>query len=45
MKDKYYEQAVICVKDTVLLAQIRLYKSCGTKYFVYSQLPGTGQQI
>ena len=29
MKDKYYEQAVTCVKDTVLPAQIRLYKSCG----------------
>ena len=29
MKDKYYEQAVACVKDTVLPAQIRLYKSCG----------------
>ncbi|MBR3242188.1 MAG: hypothetical protein IKF90_05745 [Parasporobacterium sp.] len=29
MKDKYYEQAVTCVKDTVLPAQIKLYKSCG----------------
>ena len=29
MKDKYYEQAVTCVKDTVLPAQIKLYESCG----------------
>ena len=29
MKDKYYEQAVTCVKDTVLPAQIKLYNSCG----------------
>ena len=29
MKNKYYEQAVTCVKDTVLPAQIKLYKSCG----------------
>ncbi len=29
MKDKYYEQAVTCVKETVLPAQIKLYKSCG----------------
>ena len=29
MKDKYYEQAVTCVKDTVLPAQIKLYQSCG----------------
>ncbi len=29
MKDKYYEKAVTCVKDTVLPAQIKLYKSCG----------------
>ena len=29
MKDKYYEQAVTCVKGTVLPAQIKLYKSCG----------------
>ena len=29
MKDKYYERAVTCVKDTVLPAQIKLYKSCG----------------
>ena len=29
MKEKYYEQAVTCVKDTVLPAQIKLYKSCG----------------
>ena len=29
MKDKYYEQAITCVKDTVLPAQIKLYKSCG----------------
>ena len=28
-QDKYYEQAVTCVKDTVLPAQIKLYKSCG----------------
>ncbi len=29
MKDKYYEQAVACVKDAVLPAQTRLYASCG----------------
>ena len=29
MEDKYYEQAVTCVKDTVLPAQIKLYESCG----------------
>ena len=29
MQDKYYEQAVTCVKDIVLPAQIKLYKSCG----------------
>ena len=29
MKDKYYVQAVSCVKDTVLPAQIKLYQSCG----------------
>ena len=29
MKDRYHEQAAACVKDTVLPAQIKLYKSCG----------------
>jgi len=29
MKDKYLEQAVACVKDYVLPAQIKLYQSCG----------------
>ena len=28
MKDKYYEQAVACVKDYVLPEQIELYQSC-----------------
>ena len=28
MKNKYYEQVVTCVKDTVLPTQIKLYKSC-----------------
>lgn len=28
MKDKYYEQAVACVKDFVLPAQMELYHSC-----------------
>ena len=29
MKEKYYDQAVACVKDTVLPAQVKLYQSCG----------------
>ena len=28
MKEKYYDQAVACVKDFVLPAQIKLYRSC-----------------
>ena len=28
MKDKYYDQAVACVKDRVLPAQLELYQSC-----------------
>ena len=28
MKDKYYDQAVACVKDYVLPAQLNLYQSC-----------------
>lgn len=28
MKVKYYDQAVACVKDQVLPAQIKLYQSC-----------------
>ena len=28
MKEKYYDQAVACVKDHVLPAQIKLYRSC-----------------
>lgn len=28
MKDKYYDQAVVCVKDHVLPAQLELYESC-----------------
>ena len=28
MKDKYYEQAVTCVKDRVLPVQMELYRSC-----------------
>lgn len=28
MKDKYYDQAVACVKDYVLPAQLELYQSC-----------------
>ena len=28
MKDKYYEQAVACVNDTVLPAQMELYRAC-----------------
>ena len=28
MKEKYYDQAVACVKDYVLPAQIKLYQSC-----------------
>ena len=28
MNDKYYEQAVACVKDRVLPAQMELYRSC-----------------
>ena len=28
MKDKYYNQAVACVKDYVLPAQLNLYQSC-----------------
>ena len=28
MNDKYYEQAVTCVKDRVLPAQMELYRSC-----------------
>ncbi len=28
MKDKYYEQAVACVKDSVFPAQMELYQSC-----------------
>ena len=28
MNDKYYEQAAACVKDTVLPAQMELYRSC-----------------
>ncbi len=38
MKNKYYEQAVTCVKDTVLPAQIKLYKSCGGDFdIIYSK--------
>ncbi len=29
MMEKYYEQAVMCVKDDVLPAQRTLYESCG----------------
>ncbi len=29
MKDTYYDQAVTCVKDHVLPAQLELYRSCG----------------
>ena len=29
MKDKYYDQAVACVKDYVLPAQTELYRACG----------------
>ena len=28
MKDKYYDQAVACVKDDILPAQLNLYQSC-----------------
>ena len=28
MKEEYYDQAVACVKDNVLPAQIKLYQSC-----------------
>ena len=28
MKDKYYDQAIACVKDRVLPAQLELYQSC-----------------
>ena len=28
MKDKYYDQAVACVRDRVLPAQLELYRSC-----------------
>ena len=28
MKDKYHDQAVACVKDRVLPAQLELYQSC-----------------
>ena len=28
MNDKYYEQAVACVKDRVLPAQMELYRFC-----------------
>ncbi len=28
MKENYYDQAVACVEDRVLSAQIRLYQSC-----------------
>ena len=28
MKEKYYDQAVACVKDYVLPAQIKLFQSC-----------------
>lgn len=28
MKDKYYDQAVACVKDSVLPVQLGLYQSC-----------------
>ena len=28
MKEKYFDQAVDCVKDYVLPAQIELYRSC-----------------
>ena len=30
MKDRYYDQAVACVKDGVLPAQLELYRSCGS---------------
>ena len=30
MNDKYYEQAVACVKDHVLPAQMELYRSCNS---------------
>ena len=30
MKDRYYDQAVACVKDRVLPAQLELYRSCGS---------------
>ena len=28
MEDKYYEQAVTCVKDRVLPVQMELYRAC-----------------
>ena len=30
MKDRYYDQAVACVKERVLHAQLELYRSCGS---------------
>ncbi len=44
MKDKYYEQAVSCVKDTVLPVQIELYQSCGGDFdIIYGEaMNGSG---
>ena len=46
MKDKYYEQAVTCVKDTVLPAQIKLYKSRGGDFDrIYGEAMNASQRL
>ncbi len=46
MKDKYYEQAVTCVKDTVLPSQIKLYKSRGGDFDrIYGEAMNASQRL